>query len=162
MNSRYGNVQRSMATVRSNLPASEWKPGANSRTMTGAATMPTMVMTDMNHAIVPTLHLVFRDDRNEGLRERAFGEQAPHEVRDLERDQERVHQHSRAEHARVHHVAQQAGHPRKQGQAADDAGAAGEAAQTGPVARIATGAWVSGIWGHSPFSLGQRGECPRP
>ncbi len=53
MKSRYGNVQRSISTVRSNLPVSAWNPGANISTNSGAATMPTIVTTAMNQAMVP-------------------------------------------------------------------------------------------------------------
>ena len=63
---------------------------------------------ELAHLVVLALDLVLGDDRHEGLRERALGEQPAHEVRDLERDQERVHEQARAEHARIDHVAQQA------------------------------------------------------
>ena len=53
MNSRYGKVQRSISTVSANLSGSARKPGANSSTSSGAATTPTIVITDRNQAIVP-------------------------------------------------------------------------------------------------------------
>ena len=56
------------------------------------------------------LDLVLGDDRHERLRERALGEQPPHEIGNLERDQERVHEQAGPEHPGIDHVPQQAGH----------------------------------------------------
>jgi hypothetical protein len=72
--------------------------------------------------LVGLLHLVFRDDRHEGLGERALGGQPAHEVRDLEGDQEGVHQRARAECDQVDHVPDHAGDPGKERQEADNRG----------------------------------------
>jgi hypothetical protein len=56
--------------------------------------------------------------RDEGLRERALGEEAPQQVGDAERDEERVRRGAGAEVDRDQGVAQEPGDPRQQGHAA--------------------------------------------
>ncbi len=63
--------------------------------------------------------LVFRQNRHEGLRKRAFGEQPPQQVGNLEGDEEGVGHHPRAECARDHRVADKPQDAREQGHAAD-------------------------------------------
>ena len=114
---------REVATCR----RSACQPGANARMMSGAAITPSKVTKNSTTPKVPAtastssrtsscgrLHLVFADDRHEGLRERAFGEQAAQEVRDLERHQPGVHEGAGAEGLRIDHVAGQAGDTRHQ------------------------------------------------
>ena len=64
---------------------------------------------EFTHLVVAAPYLVLRDHGDEGLRERPLGEQATQEVRDLEGDQERVHQRAGAERLRIDHIAQQSG-----------------------------------------------------
>src|SRR6267378_4511174 len=75
MNRMYGNVARSIATVRSNLAGVAANPGAVNEQLgfRVAATGP-----------------IFREHRNEGLRERALGEQAPQQVGNPESDEKSV------------------------------------------------------------------------
>ena len=69
--------------------------------------------------LVATLALVFGEDRNERLRERAFGEHAAQDVRQPERGLERVHLHARAEQHGLQAFAHEPGDPRQQRHAAD-------------------------------------------
>ena len=86
---------------------------------------------------VRLLHLVLGDDRHEGLRERALGGQAAHEVRDLERHQEGVHQGPGAERDQVDHVPDHARDPGEERQEANDRGIAQESVRhaAGTIAR---------------------------
>ncbi len=86
---------------------------------------------------VGLLHLVLGDDRHEGLRERTLGGQAAHEVRDLERHQEGVHQGARAEGDQVDHVPDHARDPGEERQEANDRGIAQESVRhaAGTIAR---------------------------
>jgi hypothetical protein len=86
---------------------------------------------------VGLLQLVFRNDGHEGLRKRPLGSQAAHEVRDLERHQERVHQGTRAEGDQVDHVPDHAGDPGEERQEANDRGIAQESVRhaAGTIAR---------------------------
>src|SRR5690606_22891854 len=59
---------------------------------------------------------------DEGLRECALGEEAPEQVRNLERDEERVHDEAGAEPVRKPDVAGEPGDPRDERHRADDAG----------------------------------------
>ena len=79
-------------------------------------TTPKVPATDRELArlVLRALHLVFADDRDEGLRERAFGKQAAQEVRDLERHEPGVHEGAGAKGLRVNHLAGQAGDTRHQ------------------------------------------------
>ena len=63
--------------------------------------------------------LVFAEDRHEGLRERALGEQAAQQIGQLERDEEGVRRHARAEDPRDQHIADEGQDARNQRQAAD-------------------------------------------
>ena len=58
---------------------------------------------ELTHFVVAALVLVLADDRHEGLRERAFGEQPAQEVRDLEGHQPGVHEGAGAERRRIDH-----------------------------------------------------------
>src|SRR5687767_13860735 len=53
MKSKYGNVQRSISTVRSNFASSARNPGANSSTRSGATMIPTTVTSARKEASVP-------------------------------------------------------------------------------------------------------------
>jgi len=64
---------------------------------------------ELAHLVVRALVLVLADDRDEGLAERTFGEQAAQEVRNLERHEPGVHERARAENDRVEDFAEQAG-----------------------------------------------------
>src|ERR1700704_4557269 len=68
-----------------------------------------------------------REQRHEGRREGAFGEQATEEVRQLERHEEGVSQRARAEHGRRHDVADEAHDAAQQGEPADRGDSATEA-----------------------------------
>ncbi len=59
--------------------------------------------------------VVLGEHRHEGLREGAFGEKAPENIRDLEGDEKGVHHEAGAEEARKDHVPDQAEDPRQQG-----------------------------------------------
>ena len=78
---------------------------------------------ELARLVLRALRLVLADDRNEGLRERAFGEQAAQEVRDLERHQPGVHEGAGAKGLRVNHLAGQAGDTRHQSRHAGYGGA---------------------------------------
>ncbi len=69
---------------------------------------------------VALLHLVLGDHRHEGLGEGPLGGQPAHEVRDLERHQEGVHQGPCAEGDQVDHVPDHACDPGQERQQADD------------------------------------------
>ena len=69
--------------------------------------------------LVAALALVLGEDRNERLRERAFGEHAAQDVRQPERRLERVHLHARAEQHGLQAFAHEAGDARQQRHAAD-------------------------------------------
>ena len=68
-----------------------------------------------------------REQRHEGRREGAFGEQATEEVRQLERHEEGVSQSARAQHRRQHDVADEAHDAAQQGEPADRGDSAAEA-----------------------------------
>ena len=53
MKNRYGNVKRSISTVRSKRSPSARKPGANTKASTGAATTPTRVTTKSSSPNTP-------------------------------------------------------------------------------------------------------------
>ena len=68
-----------------------------------------------------------REQRHEGRREGAFGEQAAEEVRQLESDEEGVGHRARAQHRRQHDVADEARDAAQQREAADGGDGAAEA-----------------------------------
>ena len=76
------------------------------------------------------------EDRHEGLRERAFGEQAPEEVGNAKGEEERVGDSRRAEHMREHDVAHQAGDARQHGHAADHHALGGDVRRGPGVRRV--------------------------
>ena len=69
--------------------------------------------------VVAALPPVFGEDRHEGLRERAFGEQPPQDVGQAERRLERVHLHPGAERRRLQAFADEPGDARQERHAAD-------------------------------------------
>ena len=88
---------------------------------------------ELTHLVVAAPYLVLRDHGDEGLRERPLGEQAAQEVRDLERDQECVHQRAGAEGLGIDHVAQQPGDAGQEGGQSHHRGALEDgAAHEGP------------------------------
>ncbi len=132
MNRMYGNVMRSSCTVRSNLLGTAAKPGALRYTMSGAARIPStlttnrtsasrvaMCSTKMRVSASPRLDLILRQDRHEGLRKGAFGEDPPQQVGQLEGDEEGVGIQPGPERARDHDVAHESEDARDQRHAAD-------------------------------------------
>ena len=68
-----------------------------------------------------------REQRHEGRREGAFGEQAAEEVRQLESDEEGIGHRARAQHRRQHDVADETHEAAQQREAADGGDGAAEA-----------------------------------
>ena len=117
-------------------------------TSQGAASTPSTVTTSRTNGeqrpdaadeiarrVVAALALVFGEDRHERLRERAFGEHPPQDVRQPERRLERVHLHAGAERGGLQAFADEPGDARQQRHAADGGQRPEEVQEGGAIAR---------------------------
>ena len=121
MKPRYGNVIRNISAVmprRTRIVAKtrrkdDRRTAAPRRRRAGSSAvittmkLPPMTATNSRICCIGLAIAITRQHRNECLRERAFGEQPPEEIRNAERDEERIGDRRCAEEVRQHHVAHQ-------------------------------------------------------
>ena len=126
-NSTYGNVNRSMSTARPNCPScadearckredqERRRHDADGRDHEQAdAERARDVTHELARLRVAAVRPILRDHGNERLRERAFGKEPAQQVRNLERDGERVHDEPGAEPSRERDIAREARDARQQ------------------------------------------------